>query len=226
MTSPTANQTPLTGADVASLAPDPHSPLGQRLRMSAAMDGAVTLSELEQVLADVAQDPELAEIWSRYHRVGEYLRAAHTQSSISFDADGIAARVADAIAQDAAAESELSRDQVARQVSDSTPKASQPIAWALAASVALAGVVSVLAWQAVEWLPTTTTEIAAIDESSANAASQSSVADASALLPLPPQSERIQRYLEQHHAGQTAGAGAIPGILPWVRVVGFDATRP
>jgi negative regulator of sigma E activity len=182
------------------------------MRLSAAMDGAVTLAELEHVLDDVEQDPTLAHTWSRYHRIGEQLRAAHNaeDAPIGFDADSIAGRVAQAIASEAAHPAEKT-------------KVGRPVGWALAASIALAAVVSVLAWQTIELAPSSSVEVATVEAPVSSAPAQ---ATASNLLPLPPQSERIQRYLEQHHASQTAGAGAIPGILPWVRVVGFDATRP
>ena len=212
MTSPTSTQASSSSAEIASLAPDPHSPLGQRQRLSAAMDGAVTLSELEQVLDDVERDPALAEAWSRYHRIGEHLRAAHSAetAALGFDADSIASRVAESIAADAKQPAPIA-------------KGGHPVGWALAASIALAAVVSVLAWQTIELAPTRPAEVAAVDGAAQTGRTETA---SNSLLPLPPQSERIQRYLEQHHAGQTAGAGAIPGILPWVRVVGFDATRP
>ena len=212
MTSPTSTQRSSPSAEIASLAPDPRSPRGQRQRLSAAMDGAVTLSELEQVLDDVERDPVLADAWSRYHRIGEHLRAVHNAETVElgFDADSIAARVAQSIAADAKQPAQ-------------TAKGSHPVGWALAASIALAAVVSVLAWQTIELTPSSPAEVAAVDGASSSARTETA---SNSLLPLPPQSERIQRYLEQHHAGQTAGAGAIPGILPWVRVVGFDATRP
>jgi hypothetical protein len=213
MTSPTRSQHSPSSADVASLAPDPDSPLGQRLRLSAAMDGAVTLTELEHVLDDVEHDPALAATWSRYHRIGETLRAAHSADEIdvAFDADSIAARVAATIGKDAAQPAKT--EQMTRN----------PVSWALAASIVLAAVVSVLAWQTVDLAPSNSAEVAVVDPAPRIARTQTA---SNNLLPLPPQSERIQRYLEQHHAGQTAGAGAIPGILPWVRVVGFDAERP
>ncbi len=212
MTQSTPTQPSSSSADVTSLAPDPHSPLGQRQRLSAAMDGALTLSELEQVLDDVERDPALADAWSRYHRIGEHLRGAHSAEAIEvgFDANSIATRVAQAIAEDAVQP-------------EQTVKNGHPVHWALAASIAMAAVVSVLVWQTIELTPSSPAEVAVVDTAPLSARTEST---SNPLLPLPPQSERIQRYLEQHHAGQTAGAGAIPGILPWVRVVGFDATRP
>jgi negative regulator of sigma E activity len=177
------------------------------------MDGVLTLSELEQVLDDVERDPALGDAWSRYHRIGEHLRAAHNAESVEFgfDADTIAARVAQSIAADAKQPTQIARG------------GGHPVGWALAASIALAAVVSVMAWQTIELAPTSPAQVAVVDDAAQTVHTESA---SNSLLPLPPQSERIQRYLEQHHAGQTAGAGAIPGILPWVRVVGFDATRP
>lgn len=216
MSSPILSQSSPSSAEVASLAPDPHSPLGQRQRLSAAMDGALTLSELEQVLDDVERDPALADAWSRYHRIGEQLRDAQSGEAIAvgFDADSIASRVAQAIAEET---------QQSTGTDAQIGKSTQPVGWALAASIAMAAVVSVVAWQTVDLTPASSTEVAVVDAVPETARTETA---ANSLLPLPPQSDRIQRYLEQHHASQTAGAGAIPGILPWVRVVGFDATRP
>jgi hypothetical protein len=212
MTSYNPDTTSDLAAAVTTLLPEANSPQGKRMRLSAAMDGTVSMAELEQVLEDIEQDPELAELWSRYHRLGEELRAAQESEEIPVlvGAERIADRVAQAISQGAASESVV-------------VSAARPLGWSLAASIALATVVSVLAWQTFDWMPSAKIPVASLESAPTNSGLGMASAEG---LPLPPQSERIQRYLEQHHAGQTAGAGAIPGILPWVRVVGFDATRP
>lgn len=201
----------------------------QELResLSALVDGELTRAQAERVLDAVLRDPELREQWRRHHLIGAVLSG---QTAAPRYADGIAERVAAVLAADAAPRGP--------RYSPRYRRAWRPAA--LAASLAVLAVVVGLhladGGRDGDTLPTEQATAAMPDTAAAGASGARPTAPLAARsnkgVPRtertrmtwndarPAVEARLNAYLLNHNEYL---AGGVRGMLPYARVVGYDA---
>ncbi len=175
----------------------------ERLReqLSAMMDGELPETEQALLMARLQRDPELRRSWARYHMIGDSLRGQHLVP----EDIGIADAVTGAL-----------QTEPAHRVGHAAllRKAAKPIAGlAVAASVA---VVAVLSLQQV-----------GPDASGSGAIPMAQAPAVPATLVRAPQDNsaataaQLNQYLVNHN--EFAAGTGVRGMLPYVRIVGFDS---
>lgn len=195
-----------------------------RESLSALVDGELSRAQAERVLDALSRDPALREQWRRHHLISAVLCG---DGDVASGADGLAQRVAAGL--DAAPVLSATR-RVPRRGRSWVPVA-------LAASLALAAVLASLAWLDPSGNMIGERPVIAGDGAAASAP-DSSIADATPSGTAqgnadavararmtwndtrPAIEARLNAYLLNHNEYL---AGGVRGMLPYARVVGYDA---
>ena len=179
-----------------------------REQLSALLDGELPAQEQDLLLARLARDPALRTHWSNYQLIGDGLRKA-LPAQID---PGLADRVMQAI--EALPAQPVGKSSAVRRVL-------KPLAGlAVAASVA---VVAVLAVQQARAPTPGTAQVASSQpsQSQTDARVQGTRWQAQPGNVQAPQVDtRLNEYLVNH--SEYAASGGMPGMLPYVRIVGYD----
>ena len=180
-----------------------------REQLSALLDGELPAQERDLLLARLARDPALRAHWSNYQLIGDGLR-----KSLPAQIDlGLADRVMQAI--EALPAQPAGKSSAVRRVL-------KPLAGlAVAASVA---VVAVLAVQQSRTLTPSAAQVA-INQPPAQPEAYVRVQGTRwqtqpGNVQAPQVDNRLNEYLVNH--SEYAASGGMPGMLPYVRVVGYD----
>ena len=179
-----------------------------REQLSALLDGELPAQEQSLLLARLARDPDLRARWSNYQLIGDGLRKGlPAQVDLDF-ADRVMRAIDDLPAQPAGKSSAVLR--VLKPL----------VGLAVAASVA---VVAVLAVQQSRTLTPGTAQVAINQPAQPEAYArvqgtrwQTQPGNVQA----PQVDTRLNEYLVNH--SEYATSGGMPGMLPYVRVVGYD----
>jgi sigma-E factor negative regulatory protein RseA len=172
-------------------------------QLSALVDGECELSEQEWMLKRLTRDADLKVRWQRYHMVSDAMKN-NLPTAIN---TGFADRIRQVIDNDI--------PPLRTSISTIPPRFSwyKPVTgFALAASVAA---VSVVGLQLVE------------QDDTVEANEQSQLAAATVGEEPPafgnPRTSRLNSYLVNHN--EYASRNSVQGVLPYVRIVGYDSTR-
>jgi sigma-E factor negative regulatory protein RseA len=179
------------------------------IQVSALSDGALDDHGLDELRAELQQDPGLREHWERYHLIGQLIR----REPIRLDARGMGDRVSAALAREP--------DNVTRLPTRRTPRSGV----APFAGAALAAAAAFLAVFAIPGLFHWMGDDAAVVDTRGTAprlAGPNLVRGAPAIWEQHPElASKLNLYLLNHQ--ESAPAAGVRGVLPYVSFVTYDA---
>ena len=184
---------------------------GIRELSSAAVDDELGEFDQARLLKALKDDPEQRELWERYHMISDAL-GDHLPERVG---DDLSARVRAAVSREAA----LSVSESA--VIPGSKAIKGP--WggvAIAASVALMAIIGVRSFNADD-AGNPSAQVASVPAPSANIRQVAS--GTRWHLAAPGVENKLNGYLVNHY--ESAPIGAMPGVLPYASIVGYDSKK-
>lgn len=178
-------------------------------QLSALIDGELSDHEMDQVLDALERDEEMRGQWSRYHLISDSIRSTAANVSVT----DLAERIRSAIADEPAILAPPRK----------SSRFIKPLAgFAIAASVAIVAVIGIQqpGQSGVLPLPVAVVQLSASGQPRAPAATVIQRVRWNVAQPVV--ETRLNSYLINHNERLSTG---MYGILPYVRIVGYDARK-